>query len=175
ILLSVIGVIVSGGCLIGVSTFVSSYLKIPIAYFDGASESFYILCLTVPVVTLTGTLRGFLEASDRFLYISIVTGLSGVSMYGLPALVVLMGGGLVAVAAAFALVRVAMCGALAIGCLRVEGRTSLRPILDVTAVRRMLSFGGWLFVSDMRCWAMIYCGRVLLWCLWGESPGTRDR
>ncbi len=172
ILLSGIGVIVSGGCLIGVSTFVSSYLKIPIAYFHAASESFYILCLTVPVVTLTGTLRGFLEASDRFLYISIVTGLSGVSMYGLPALVVLMGGGLVAVAAAFALVRVAMCGALAIGCLRVEGRPSLRPIFDVTAVRRMLSFGGWLSVSNIVGSAMIYCDRFLLGVLVGMAAVT---
>jgi len=57
---------------------------------------------------------------------------------------------------------VAMGGALAIGCLRVEGRPSLRPIFDVTAVRSMLAFGGWLSVSNIVGSAMIYCDRFLL-------------
>jgi O-antigen/teichoic acid export membrane protein len=162
ILLSGVGVVVTAGCLLGVSVLVSNYLKIPALYSRAATESFYIICLTIPVVTLTATLRGFLEASGRFPFVSIVSGCSGVAIYVLPALAVLVGGGLVAVAASFAVSRGATCGAFAIGCWRTEGRPSLHPIFDVTAVRQMLSFGGWLSVSNIVGTAMIYCDRFLL-------------
>jgi Membrane protein involved in the export of O-antigen and teichoic acid len=169
VLLSGMGVVVGGICLLGVSSFVTAYLKIPPNYSHAASISFYILCLTLPVVTLTSTLRGFLEASDRFLYISIVGGCIGVCTYVLPALAVLLGGGLITVAVVFASVRLAMCAALAIGCLRIEGRPSLRPIFDLAAVRQMLAFGGWLSVSNIVGSVMIYCDRFFIGICVGMS------
>jgi len=161
ILLGGIGAIVTAGCLLAVPA-VASHLRIPPTHSRAASESFYIICITIPLVTLTATFRGFLEASGRFPLVSWVTGCSGVGNYALPALAVARGGGLVAVAVAFALARVAMCGAFALGCLCADERPSLRPIFDVTAVRRMLSFGGWLSVSNIVGTAMIYCDRFLL-------------
>ena len=169
ILLSGSGVIVGGLCLVGVPSFVTGYLRIPAAYSHAASISFYILCLIVPIVTLTTTLRGFLEASDRFLYISIVSGCTGVGAYVFPAIAVLLGGGVITVAVVFAAVRLAMCAALAIGCLGLEGRPSLRPIFDLLAVRRMLSFGGWLSVSNVVGSMMIYCDRFFLGICVGMS------
>jgi O-antigen/teichoic acid export membrane protein len=162
ILLSGIGVAVAIGSVLAVPTVVSSYLKISTIYTRPASESFYIICFTIPLVTLTATLRGFLEAWGRFPVISMVAALSGVGLYALPALVIFMGGGLVAVAATIAIMRVAMCGAFAIGCHCVENRPSLRPIFDISAIRRMLSFGGWLSVSNIVGTATIYCDRFLL-------------
>jgi O-antigen/teichoic acid export membrane protein len=161
ILLSAMGAIVTVGCVLSVPAVVG-YLKISTAYFRAAKESFYVICLTIPIVTLTATLRGFLEASGRFRLVSIVTGSGGVGAYVLPALAVAMGGGLVAIAAVFAGVRIAMCGALALGCLSIKQRPCLRPVFDVTAVRRMLSFGGWLSVSNIIGTATIYCDRFLL-------------
>jgi O-antigen/teichoic acid export membrane protein len=161
ILLSGIGLIVTVSCVLLVPT-ILGYLKIPTAYSQAATESFYIICLTIPVVTLMATLRGFLEASGRFPFVSIVTACGGVGAYILPVLAVSAGGGLVAVAAMFAAVRLAMCGALAIGCLCVGQRPGLRPIFDMAAVRRMLSFGGWLSVSNIVGTATVYCDRFLL-------------
>jgi len=161
ILLSAMGAIVMVSSVLSVPAVVG-FFKISKPYLRSATESFYIICLTIPVVTLTATLRGFLEASGRFRFVSIVTGCGGVGTYVLPALAVTMGGSLVAIAAVFAGVRMAMCGALAIGCLSIEQRPSLRPIFDVIAVRRMLSFGGWLSVSNIIGTAMIYCDRFLL-------------
>ena len=161
ILLSVMGAIVMVGSLLSVPSAVG-FLKISKPYLRPATESFYIICLTIPVVTLTATLRGFLEASGRFRFVSTVTGCGGVATYVLPLLAVTMGGGLVAIAAVFTGVRVAMCGVLAIGCVSIAHRPSLRPIFDVTAVRRMLSFGGWLSVSNIIGTATIYCDRFLL-------------
>jgi O-antigen/teichoic acid export membrane protein len=161
ILLSGIGVIIAVACGLSVEAIVG-YLKIPPAYSHAATQSFYVICATIPIVTLMATLRGFLEASGRFPFVSIVTGCSGISAYALPALAVFLGGGLVAVATALAVVRILTCGAFAVGCLCFEDRPSLRPIFDINAVQRMLSFGGWLSVSNVVGTAMIYCDRFLL-------------
>jgi O-antigen/teichoic acid export membrane protein len=83
-------------------------------------------------------------------------------MFLLPAVVVSLGGGLVGVAAALALVRIGMCVALAVGCFYVAERPSLQPLFDPSAVRRMLSFGGWLSVSNIVGTATIYLDRLLL-------------
>jgi O-antigen/teichoic acid export membrane protein len=161
-LLAGIGVLATVVAILSVPTVVSRLLKIPPPYIQPASRSFYIICLTVPLVTLTATFRGFLEAWGRFPFISVVTGCCGVALYVLPAIAVARGTGLVGIAAALAVVRVAMCIALAIGCLRVRERPSLRPIFDLTGIKRMLSFGGWLSVSNIVGTATIYCDRFLL-------------
>ena len=161
ILLSVTGAIVMAGSLLSVPSAVG-FLKLSKPYLRPAKESFYIICLTIPVVTLTATLRGFLEASGRFRFIGIVTGCGGVATYVLPLFAVTMGGGLVAIAVVFAGIRVTVCAILALGCLSIARRPSLRPIFDTTAVRRMLSFGGWLSVSNIIGTATIYCDRFLL-------------
>jgi O-antigen/teichoic acid export membrane protein len=162
ILLSALGIAVSITCLLAVPTVVSKFLKIPPSYFHAATQSFYIICVTIPLVTMMATLRGFLESWGRFPFISMVTACSGVCLYLLPVLVLWMGGGIVGIAASYALVRVGMCGAFAMGCLRIEKRPGLRPIFDPSAVKRMLSFGGWLSVSSIVGSAIVYGDRFLL-------------
>jgi O-antigen/teichoic acid export membrane protein len=162
LLLCGIGVVATGLSLLAVPTVVSRFLKIPAIYVRPAILSLSIICISIPLVTLMATLRGFLEASGRFAFISIVTGCGGLGLYVLPALVVGLGGELVGVATALCAVRVGMCGALGLGCLYTQGRPSLRPAFDVTAVKRMLSFGGWLSVSNIVGTATVYCDRLLL-------------
>jgi O-antigen/teichoic acid export membrane protein len=162
ILLSGIGLVVTVVCLFAVHSVVSNYLKISPTYCAAATRSFYIICVTIPLVTLMATLRGFLEAWGRFPFISTVTACSGVFLYLLPVLVIFAGGGIVGIAGSYVLVRVSMCGAFAIGCFRVEKRPSLRAVFDLVAVRRMLSFGGWLSVSNIVGSAIVYGDRFLL-------------
>jgi O-antigen/teichoic acid export membrane protein len=162
ILLSALGLVVTAGCMLAVPTIVGHYLKIPAGLTPAATKSFYIICVTIPLVTLMATLRGFLEAWGRFPFISIVTACSGIGLYLLPVLVILMGGGIVGIAASYAFVRIAMCGAFAIGCLCVKERPPLRPTFDVRAVKQMLSFGGWLSVSSIVGSAIVYGDRFVL-------------
>lgn len=172
LLLTAVGAIAAIVAVLAVPTVVTRLLKISPPYVHPASESFYLICITIPLVTLMATFRGFLEAWGRFPFISVVTACGGVGLYVLPALTVSLGGGLVGVAAALALVRVAMCAGLAAGCLFAENRPSLRPIFDVSAVKRMLSFGGWLSVSNIVGTATIYCDRLLLGVCVGMTAVT---
>jgi O-antigen/teichoic acid export membrane protein len=162
VLLTGVGALATALALLAVNTVVARFLKIPPLYVHAATQSLYIICITIPVVTLMATFRGYLEASGRFAFISMVSACGGVGLYLLPALTVSLGGQLVGVATALALVRVGMCGALAIGCLLLDNRPSLRPVFDVVAVKRMLSFGGWLSVSNIVGTATVYCDRLLL-------------
>ena len=162
LLLTAAGIVVSICFLFGIPTLVSRYLKISPAFSEAAVESFYLIALTIPLVTLTAGLRGFLEAAERFAFLSIVTAFTGSGMYVLPMLVVLAGGGLVWVAASYVVVRIGLATAFAIGCLRVKDRPSLRPTLDIDSVRKMVSFGGWLSVSNVIGTAMVYGDRFLL-------------
>ena len=161
ILLSGIGVVVTISCVLSVPTVVG-YLKIPTAYSRSATESFYIICLTIPIVTLMATLRGFLEACGRFPFVSIVTGCGGVGdlrpssprgLYGWRP----------------------CCGCRHVcrgqnGDMRssspsvvsISKAARSSPDLRMAAVRRMLSFGGWLSVSNIVGTATIYCDRFLL-------------
>lgn len=162
VLLTGVGSIATVFAMLSVSTIVLRLLKIAPSSTLAASQSFYIICLTIPWVTFMATLRGFLEAWGRFRFIGIVTGCGGLGMFLLPALVVSMRGGLVGVAIALAFVRIAMCIALGLGCMLVKERPSLSPLFDRAAVRQMLSFGGWLSVSNIVGTATIYLDRLLL-------------
>lgn len=168
-LLGAIGVIVTGICMLLVPTVVARYLKIPQTYSSGATLSFYIISLSVPLVTLMATLRGFLESFGRFPFISMVTACSGILLYVLPVVVILAGGGIVGIATSYVLVRVSMCVAFWIGCLCVKGRPSLSPTFDLPAVRQMLSFGGWLSVSNIVGSAIVYGDRFLVGVCVGMS------
>jgi O-antigen/teichoic acid export membrane protein len=156
------GLVVSVGCLFLTPILVSSYLKISPAYYRATVDSFYLICIAIPLVALTATLRGLLEAWGRFPFISIVTACSGVGLYLLPALAVIVGGGLVSLAVTYVAVRVGMGAAFAIGCLSMKDRPSLQPIFDLNAVKTMLSFAGWLSVSNIIGTAMLYGDRFLL-------------
>jgi O-antigen/teichoic acid export membrane protein len=162
LLLTAAGVVVSLCFLLAVPSLVSNYLKISPAYHRAAIESFRVISVTIPLVTLTAGLRGFLEASGRFPFLSLVTAFTGVGMYVLPVLVVMAGGGLVWIAIAYVLVRIGLAAAFAIGCLRVKGRPSLRPALSSKAIKNMVSFGGWLSVSNVVGTGMVYGDRFLL-------------
>lgn len=162
LLLTGAGLIVGLCFLFAVPAMVSHFLKISPAYSQSAIESFYLISVTIPLVTMTAGLRGFLEAAGRFPFLSAVTACTGAGMYIVPAIVVIAGGGLVSVAASYVVLRIAMTMAFGIGCLRVKDRPSLRPTLDWKALQKMVSFGGWLSVSNVVGTAMVYGDRFLL-------------
>jgi O-antigen/teichoic acid export membrane protein len=162
LLLTGTGIVVGICSVFFVPTLVSNYLKISSQYSREATQSFYLIAMVVPLVTLTAGLRGFLEAVGRFPFLSIVTACCGVALYLLPVLAVMAGGSLRSVAASYIAVRLGMGLSFAIGCWRLKGRPSLRPAFDSGAMRRMVSFGGWLSVSNVIGTAMVYGDRFLL-------------
>ena len=162
LLLTGAGLIVSVCFLFAAPVLVMRYLKISPAYSHDTIRAFYLICATIPLVTLMAGLRGFLEAAGRFPFLSAVTACAGACMYAVPVLVVIEGGGLVAIAATYVAIRIAMAIAFAIGCMGAKLRPPLRPTLDRQALKQMASFGGWLSLSNVIGTAMVYGDRFLL-------------
>jgi O-antigen/teichoic acid export membrane protein len=172
LMLNAMGAVFTVVSMLAVPVVVSRLLKIPPSQVHVTIQSFYLICLAIPLVCLMATFRGFLEAWGKFAFISVVTGCGGVALYALPALAVVKGVGLFGIAAVLVLVRVTMCAAYALGCLAVKGRPSLRPAFDREAVRQMLRFGGWLSVSNIVGTAVIYGDRFLLGITVGMTAVT---
>jgi O-antigen/teichoic acid export membrane protein len=162
LLLTCTGLVVSLCSLLAVPVLMSHYLKISPAYSRAAIESFYLISATIPLVTLTAALRGFLEAAGRFSFLSFVTASTGAGMYVVPLIVVILGGGLVSVAVTYVLLRITMAIALGIGCLSTTSAPPLHLKLDRNAVHKMVRFGGWLSLSNIVGTAMVYGDRFLL-------------
>ena len=162
LLLTGAGLIVSVCFLFSAPVLVTHYLKISPAYRLDTIQAFYLICATIPLVTLMAGLRGFLEASGRFPFLSAVTACAGACMYAVPVLVIIKGGGLVAIAATYVAIRIGMAIAFAIGCMGAKLRPPLRPTLDRKALKQMASFGGWLSLSNVIGTAMVYGDRFLL-------------
>lgn len=172
LLLTCTGLVVSLCFLFAVPVLVSHFLKISPAYSRAAIESFYLISATIPLVTLTAALRGFLEATGQFPFLSLVTASAGAGMYVVPMIVVLVGGGLVSVAATYVALRIGMAIAFAIGCLCTKNAPPLSLRLDWKAIHKMVSFGGWLSLSNVIGTAMVYGDRFLLGSLVGMLAVT---
>jgi O-antigen/teichoic acid export membrane protein len=140
-------------------------LTIPFDLRTEAEWSFRILAATLPFVVSTSGLIGILEAHQRFQAISLVRIPLGVMTFLGPVVVVTLTPSLVAITAVLGGSRVLAWTAyvwLRRAC--TETRTTHR-FFDWTAARELLSFGGWVTVSNVVSPVMVYFDRFLIGAL----------
>jgi len=122
-------------------------LKMPPDLVDEARVGLYILAATVPVFLVTGSLRGVLEAAQRFDLINVIRAPFLASYFIMPLVGVLLGfdlGGIIAllaVAAGLALVGYAWL------CVRLFPGLRSRPRVHAEEFRTLLRFGSWISVT----------------------------
>lgn len=131
-----------------------------------ALAAFYLLAVGLPFVTCTIGLRGVLEAYQRF---PLLAGLGlplSIWSYAGPLVAVALGGSLPWVVAALLAGRIAGFLAYLIVCLRSV--PSLRPVrFHRESVGALLSFGGWMTVSNVIGPVMVYMDRFLIGAILG--------
>lgn len=137
-------------------------LKIPSELQPQSVRVLYLLAISMPFVISGGSLCGTLSAFQRFDLINWVRVPTGILSYVGPLLILPFSHAIDAMAATMALVRIVGWIATFGLCLRKIPalRHRLRPRL--TALRPMLSFGGWLTVSGIVGPIMIYFDRFLI-------------
>lgn len=166
------------GCALGLTglaathALVYHWLRVPQTLRPDALLSFRLIFGVLPVITVAGTFRGFLEATGRFAATAAVSMTGGAGSYIAAAGALLLGGGLIAVAAAFCAMRVLACAGYLAACVRRPGGPGLRPALKATAFREMLKFGGWLSASNVAGLAMAYGDRFAIAAWIGMSAVT---
>ena len=143
---------------------VYTVLKIPNALRLETLQTFYLIAFSIPVVIFTTGLRGFLEAYQRFGLITMVSVPLGVFTFLGPLLALSFTHNLFIIITILILGRV--FAGLAYLWLCFKTLPTLRHIaLDRTVVGRLLSFGGWITVTNIVGPLMVYLDRFLIGAL----------
>jgi O-antigen/teichoic acid export membrane protein len=155
---------VTGGlALAGVAPWLAaSALNVPADLVAETRGAFYVIALALPVVMVTGSVRGALEAAQRFDLINAVTVPASSATFLFPVLGVALGWGLPGIVALLFAGRAITLVALTILALPAVPGLPGRPRIDRGELRRMLGFGGWVMVSNMTVPVLGHLERFLI-------------
>jgi len=153
-----------GGMLLAAVTpmLVDNIFNIPIELIDETRLSFYLLALSVPLVIATTGLRGVVEAHQRFGLVNLVRIPLGVATYLGPAAVVPFSSSLVPIVSVLIVSRLIAAIAYGYLCFRVEPKLRDGVKIDRRDIRPLISFGGWMTVSNIISPMMVYLDRFLI-------------
>lgn len=141
---------------------VETKLAIPDTFRLETLQAFYWLAASIPIVIATTGLRGLLEAHQRFDVINIVRIPLGVLTYLGPLAVLPFSTHLPDMVVALVVSRSVACVVYLLVCLRFYPELARRPPVDFALLWQMLSYGGWMTVSNIIGPLLFYLGRLLL-------------
>jgi O-antigen/teichoic acid export membrane protein len=141
---------------------VRSVLKIPPELQSETLVSFYLLALSIPVVVSSIGLRGVLEAHQRFGLVNSVRVPLGIMTFLGPIAVLPFSNSLIAVVSVLVIARVISWVVYAFACSFVEPELSRSIDIRRGEVRPLMSFGGWMTVSNIVGPMMVYMDRFLI-------------
>jgi O-antigen/teichoic acid export membrane protein len=137
-------------------------LNIPEVFIHESINAFYFLSFAIPFTLLSSSFRGTLEAWQNFGLLNIIQSIIGTLTYLVPLLVVLVEPRLDYVVASLVLVRVIGSGILFkfANNLIVKTNRSDTPKKDL--LKELLSFGGWITVSNILDPLLNYLDRFII-------------
>jgi O-antigen/teichoic acid export membrane protein len=156
------------GCLGGLilassaSALVEHVIKVPALMADEARAVIYVVALMLPILICVSSLKGVLEAHQRFDLVNIVRSVSGSLMFLAPALGVRLGYQMPAI---MVLLFVSVCatGAAYFALdLAVSSSLRSRAHFDRRRLRSLLGYGGWVTLSGIIVPLLVYSDRLLL-------------
>ncbi len=141
---------------------VGSVLKIPMELQPETLTAFYLLAASIPIVIGTTGLRGILEAHQRFGLVNAVRIPLGIFTFLGPVAVLPFSNSLVPVVAVLVIARLVSSGVYAVLCLKVEPTLRHSVSIHRAMVRPLISFGGWMTVTNVVGPLMVYMDRFLI-------------
>jgi O-antigen/teichoic acid export membrane protein len=128
-----------------------------------------ILAACLPFVTVTAGLRGILEAKSAFVWVNAIRIPQGLLTFLAPMAVAAFTPALAPLAAALGLLRVAAALAHLVLCMQFYPELFAKAHGVKTGVRKLLTFGAWLTVSNIVGPLMVYSDRFVLGATVGLS------
>ncbi len=141
---------------------VQDVLRVPAHLHLEALRSFYLLALSIPIVISTSGLIGILESQQRFGRLNAVRIMIGVYMYASPLCVLPFSNSLVPMVAVLAVGRVLSWAVYFFVCLKTMPSLRQGFVFRSAEVKPLLSFGGWITISNIVDPVMVYLDRFLL-------------
>lgn len=140
---------------------VERILNIPPELANEARTTFYILALSVPVILVSGSFRGVLEAAQRFDLVNAVKVPISVLTFLLPLLGLLLGLHLPGIVALILVARVGALAAFVMLNFWISPRLR-RYSSSFALFPHLFSFGGWITVSSIVGPILVYLDRFLV-------------
>jgi O-antigen/teichoic acid export membrane protein len=145
---------------------VERVLNIPPELTAEAKTTFYLLCFSIPVVICSISLRGVLEAAQRFDLVNAVTIPSNCLNFLLPAIGLFWGLGLPGIIVLLIISRAGTAGAYLMLCFLVYPQIRQLFLIDLKILRLLFSFGGWITICAMLGTTLMYLDRFFIGTLY---------
>lgn len=158
----VVGVVGGAGLALAVPLLVEGFLDVPPSLEPEARSSFYLLAVVTPLLLVTNTFRGLLEAAQRFDLVNAVRLPVSTANFLLPLVGVLLGWSLPAIVAGLMVMRAAALTAYVGFTLRQYPGLLVRSPARPGDARRLLGFGGWLTISSLISPILVYLDRFII-------------
>lgn len=158
-LMLALGLVGAGGAAVLTPWVVDRVLHVPPSLADETRRAFYLMELAIPAVTCAAGLRGVLEANQRFGLVNLLRAPMGILSYAGPALMVLVTRRIDAAVGVLMVARYAGLAAHAIVTRRALPGQMGPPGFRRDLVRPLLSFGGWMSVSNVISPLLMYFDR----------------
>lgn len=161
-LMTILGIV--GGLVVAALSpwLVGSKLAIPDSLHSETLVSFFLLAASIPVVIVSTGLRGILEARQRFDIVNMVRAPLGALTYLAPLAVLPYSSDLPAMVGALVAGRAVSCAAYLVVCLRLYPELAHSTAYAPKLLRPLLSFGGWMTLSNIAAPLLLYLGRLSL-------------
>lgn len=140
---------------------VGNAFAISIDLADEARATMYLIALAIPIVLVSGSFSGVLEARQRFDLVNSVRIPTSTLTFLLPAAGVASGFQILEIVALILLMRVAALVALVALVVRTFSGLSVLTF-SRRLVRRLISYGGWITVTSVVAPAFVYLDRFLI-------------
>ena len=144
---------------------VRALLHVPPGLFSETVNMFFIVALCIPVIICTRSLRGVLEALQRFDLLAAMQVPSSILVYLVPAVGVWLRLDLAQIMLLFLLVWTLTALTYLLACLLLVPALRGVPRMDRALLRPLLSFGGWVAVSDLVIPIFVYLDRWMVGAL----------
>jgi O-antigen/teichoic acid export membrane protein len=159
LLLGVVGTVI---LMLSSSWIIYKILKIPVDLQHETLNAFYVVAISIPVVTSTAGLRGILEAKQRFDMVNLVRFPLGILTFLGPLVVLPFSKDL------FVILIVLLAGRILAGvaylylCIRCIPDLGREITLNTDKIRPLLSFGGWMTITNIISPIMMYFDRFAI-------------
>ncbi|MBT9169717.1 MAG: putative membrane protein EpsK [Actinobacteria bacterium] len=140
---------------------VERILNIPPALIKEAKDTFYLLSLSIPVILVSSSFRGVLEAAQRFDLVNIVRVPSSTLTFLLPLVGLFLGFNLPGIVALILVVRLAELAVYVVMSIRFAPRLK-RYSGSFALFPRLFSFGGWVTVTSIVGPVLVYLDHFLI-------------
>jgi O-antigen/teichoic acid export membrane protein len=142
---------------------------IPSGLRSEAVAVFRVLALMIPPTIVLLSLRGILEAAQRFDLSNAIRIPSSVATFLIPAVAASAGFNLPEIVMMLLITRIVICAVMASAVARVLSGLSWQFHLDWSTMRPLFVFGGWMSVSNVVGPMLVYLDRFMLGALIGVA------